>query len=252
MTQFRTRENFTARADDAIRQFTARGIDLPPAVVDAIAVLDRVRDTRPAAPPQTALRDMILAGADRADIDAALLADLGSLRLNQEWSQAIANAAGLVLRAIRDEHDPIFEQLKALADAQIEHVTAVAGFGGETLESLVRSGRHKDAQRLAEVDVAAAELVALWNIRDQYLTDGADTLRVGGWDCTRWCDERPVDHHAGSFQPGVTAHLLGGQLWYPTAAEAIEAAELVVREQAARERAANADRIARGFGSQFA
>lgn len=257
MTQYRTRENFTARADDAIRQLNARGIDLPTAVVDAVKTLTHLRETKPDAPAQTALRDMILAGAERAAIDAALLADLGSLRLDQEWRQAITNAAGLVLRAIRDEHDAIFEQLKALAERRIEHVSAVAALGDESLESLVRAGRQQDAQLLAEVDVAAAELVALWDLRDRYLTDGADTLKVGGWDCSRWRDERPVDHHAGNFAPSLTGHLLGGlrvgaELWYPSAGEAVEAAERVLREQAAKERAANADRVARGLGSQFA
>lgn len=257
MSQYRTRENAIYRADDAVKQLASRNIALPANVAGAVDTLDRVRGTRPAPPAQTAIRDLILAGADQADIDAALLADVGYSRLAGEWSQAALSAAQRVLHAIRDEHDAIFEQLAVLADKQIKHVTAVAAFGGETLENLVRAGRHPDAQLLAEVDVAAAELRELWSIRDQYLSDGADTLRVGGWDCSRWRDERPVDHHAGNFAPGLTEHLLGGlrvgaELWYPSATEAVDAAEQVQREQAAKERAANADRVARGLGGQFA
>jgi hypothetical protein len=244
------REAAVYRVQGGRKQVADRGIKFPKAVLDALAVFDRIEADTPRQPSQTAIREAILTGADQDEINALLLADLGAQRLRGEHAQARIDSAVRVLRAIRAAHDDIYPQLKALADMQIAHLEAVARLDGARLEDLVRAGRHDDAQALATVDVAAAELNTLWSMRDTFIVDRNGTT-VGMVNCSRWRDPRPVErHHRGDetlAQSLVNGLRNGGELWYPTHAEAIAAAEPIdANARAAAQRLAEIQR-AQGF-----
>jgi hypothetical protein len=130
-----------------------------------------------------------------------------------------------VLRAVRESHDTLFPQLKDLADKEIQHLDAVAALDTRDMMALVRRGDHHGAQLVAEVDTVAAELEALYELRDGYITPGGyEAMRLGHVDASRWRNpERPGrgDTPAESFLDGLASR---NRLWFPTAAEAVEEA----------------------------
>lgn len=248
-----TRDGMPYRAADARKQLHARGVELPEAVTAAYEVLDRITAAAPATPEPGAIRAAILDGANAATIDGLLLAELGHSRLRVEWAQARIDAAGRVLRALRQNTETVHDQLKVQAVELIDQLDHIAGLD-QPLDALVLDGRHDDAQLLAQVDTIAAELDALYTIRDRFLLPSAgrpDQIAVDGINCSRWRDPRPVSRHARgnrsiaeSFTDGLRA---GGKLWYPTAEQAVQAAQPIAAEEAtAREAAARAQR---GVGS---
>jgi hypothetical protein len=220
------RTNATYQAHGVLEQLNDRDVTLPDSVTAAIATLERIENDPPRQPSQTALREAILDGAEQEQINALLLADLGHQRLRGEHAQARIDAALAVLRAIRDAHDDLHLQLKTRAEKQIDHLDAVAALDTADVMQLVRAGDHRGAQLVAEVDVAAAELDALYGIRDGYLAAGGyDAMRLGPVDASRWRDpEQPGrgDTPAARFLDGLRR---GNTLWFPTKSEALDAAE---------------------------
>ena len=230
-----TRNNAVYRTADVRRKLADRGIGLPEEAAAAAANLDRIRATRPVQPEPNAVRDAILNDAEPAEIDRLLLAELGAARRLAAHNQAEIDAATRTLRQIRDGHNEIYPQLKQRADEAIAHIDAVAGLDGASLDALVRDGRHDDAKLLVNVTAAAAELQVLYELYAGYLADGGyQGMAPEGVNCSRWRDPRPVErHHRGDesvaevFVHGVRC---GGQLWYPTQAEAIAAAAPIAAE----------------------
>ncbi|MGE7002978.1 hypothetical protein ACQKHK_12660, partial [Staphylococcus capitis] len=185
---------YTARA--ALQEFAARGIDMPDSVTAAVDTLERIVAARPAKPPVDALRKLIVDGADEAEINDALLADLGHQRLFAEYQQAEQDAARTVTREIRNAADTLFPQLEQLARNAISTLEAVAGLGDTDLATLVRQGRHDDARALADFETVGEELHHLYALRDDYLTPGGfKSMLVDGVDCTQWSDPRKPHHH---------------------------------------------------------
>jgi hypothetical protein len=222
------RDNAVYQARGALEQLGQRNIDLPDSVTAEVAVLDRINAAPPMRPSTTALREAMLAGASEDEINALLLQDLGFARLQVEHNQAKIDAALIVLRAIRNAHDYLYPQLKALADKQIEPPEAVAALDTVDVMQLVRVGDHRAAQLVAGVDVVAAELDALYSIRDGYLAAGGyEAMRLGPVDASRWRDPE----HAGRGNSVADRFLdglrNGNQLWFPTKTEARAAAQPV-------------------------
>ncbi len=243
------RDGAPYRARNALTQITDRGIELPAAVTTAVAVLDRIEADTPREAATTAMRDAIVAGADSDEIARLLLADLGTSRLRVEYAQARIIAATRVLSAILAASGELHAALSVLADHAIGKLEKVAQLDGTSLEQLVREGRHDDAQALAEVEVVGAELAALYETRDSYLTRGGlAAARAGQFDCTQYRDPRiAAQHHRGELNvTGRWLHAMreGAELWYPTADEALAAAaplyaawEREAQKAAARQRA---------------
>ncbi|MBO0677188.1 hypothetical protein JRC04_06900 [Mycolicibacterium sp. S2-37] len=236
------RSGTTYRARNAVQQLTSRGIVLPDSIASAVAVLDRVAASGPREPDTVAVRNAIVDGADSDVINGLLLAELAYTRLRSEHAQAILIAAQRVLGAILDERANLHAALNMRAEHAIARLKNVAALDGASLEELVRAGRHDDAQALAEVEVVGAELVALYETRDSYLTPGGlDAARAGQFDCTQFRDPRvAARHHRDDL--GVVGNYLaalrhGAALWFPTSEEALAAAAPLYQEweqQAAR------------------
>ena len=129
-----------------LKQLDDRGIELPDTVTDKVARLARIEAERPAEPEHTALRDAILAGADRAELDGLLLDELGSQRLRSSYAQAILTAASSALSALRKARDEIHPRLAELADDAITKLRRIEALGSVSLDQLVRTGRHEEAR----------------------------------------------------------------------------------------------------------
>lgn len=246
---FADRNVWVFKARDAIEQFAARDIALPKPVLDAIAVMDRVAAAKPAKPEPTAIRQAIIAGAARDELDRLLLADATATRLASEWSQAHTDAAGAVLAAIRAAEPTLHSALRKQADACIDKLASVAKLGGGVkLEHLVRAGRQSEATLLAGRDTIAAELSALFDLRDNYLVrGGGKALNVNGVSCAVWRDPEAAAAHARGATVAdqfVTGLAAGVPLWFPSADEAIAAARVIADRRAA----AAEDRRRREYG----
>ncbi len=210
-------------------QLADRGVVLNADAVDALALYDRLDQNPPAAPDD--LRTAILAETPPKRLNEMLLANLAATIHRSAWDQARTDAAVLVLRAIGADAE-VFEQLKALAEKQIEHLNRVDELDGARLEDLVRDGRHEDAQLVASVDVAAAELNALWDLRGTLFYDRSGWV-VGYTDASSWYDPQVAATAPMRYDADMSTRLLGGlrvgaRLWFPTQGEAIERAEQIV------------------------
>ncbi len=214
----------------ALTALETRNIELPEAFSDAVRLLNTISANRPDEPPLTALRDAIIAQADEVGIGSALLLDLGAGRLATAWQQAINETANRALRLLLENRQTIHAQLAVIAADLIAKLQATADLGGTPLNTLVREGKHTEARLLADVDTTAAELNALYDFRDHYLIPGGfRALKVGHISCARWRNGPDIDHalHGGiteGFISGLRA-TPRGELWFPTAEEAREAAQ---------------------------
>jgi len=226
--------NYQAR--QAIDQFASRGIDFPKPVLDAIAVMDRVAAAKPTKPEHVAIRQAIIAGADQTELDRLLLADATYARLASECAQAHTDSAGAVLAAIRQAEPQLFPLLRKQADACIAKLATIAGMGDVRLEHLVRAGRQSDAALLAERDTIAADLAALYELRDRFLVlGGAKALNINGVRCDVWKDPDAAANARGktAAERYVSGLAAGVPLWFPSPAEAVAAASAIAEKRAA-------------------
>jgi hypothetical protein len=244
---FNRRDGAPYRARTALAALDQRGITLPAGVLETVNNLDRIEAELPPEPAVTAIHDAVLAGADRDQLDALVVYELGSHRIRTAYAQATLTAALGVLGAIMDSRDDLHAQLAELAENAITTLTRIADIGDVSLDVLIRGGRHDDARQVAERDIAGQELHALYEFRDLYLTPGGPAaMRLGTVDASRWRDPEAVDHklHGDSVTARYLAGLRGGgTLWYPTVEEAVEAARPLydmltrdAKEAAARQR----------------
>jgi hypothetical protein len=244
-----TREQAEYRLKDALAGFDARGVKLPDAVTAAVEHWRAVKNRAPADQPATAIRQAIVAGADDDEIDRLLLRDLGSTRLRSAFAQAAIDAANRALAAIIDARADLHAQLSKLADKAIADLAAVAALGDTSLDTLVRSGKTAEAKLFADRAVTGTELHAVFKLRDDYLLPGGiKAARVGHIDATQWRDPTAVDGTTGAtvvdrYLSGLRA---GGTLWYPTAEEAVAAAQPMFDEWQRQAEAEAAERRSQG------
>lgn len=240
------RDTHLQNAKTVLAKLRARDIEIPQPVIDAEIEWQRIRAMRPAEPSPTAVREAVLAGATREQIDTLILESLGHGLLAVGVAQAEIDAAGRVLAAVRDQAEPLFEQLRALAEIRVEAVEHAAGLGPiDTVSTLVSAGRNEDAKALADLEVNTAELAALRGLSWYLWLDGYLGAVTEGIDATVWSNPDTAGHHSKlGLAPGenqVAIIRAGGQLWFPSQAEALAAAEKIAatrrREQAtAREK----------------
>ena len=228
------RDGSPYRVRNLLAALDARGIDQPAPVADAVAVLDRIEDDKPAEPEQLALHDAIVAGATPDELNAVVLAELGSHRIRTAFEQARLTAAVDVLRAVLDSRHEIHEHLAAQAAGLIEKLEAIAALDDAKLDTLIREGRHDDARLLADKEIVGQELSELHQLRDLYLTPPGVEVRPSGVDCTIWVDPRKAPHLHGDTRADVFLDGIrkGAQLHYPSAEQAAEAAAPIARRMA--------------------
>lgn len=234
-----TRAITHTRARKLCSDLTAVGVDLPEEVTAALAHLDKVGTLEPKPIDTTAVADVYATGDAKKAAAAAL--DLTTYTARRAgWEEGRILAGINVLHTIRSHGDHIVQALAEKAAPLIDTVTAGALIDTHDLSALIRDGRNHEAELAARHDLHTGDLAHLYTLRAR-VTKGAE-YSVNGWDCGTWRDPRPVrDALAGRatavtgpaelYTRGVKA---GGELWFPTPAEATHAAGIIARAESAK------------------
>ena len=223
----RTAAAWTAR--QATSEFTSRDIKLPKSVTDRLRHLDLVEARKPTEIPANAIREAYYRLDDDQAIEQIALQHTTFHLRQGGHTQAVADAGVAVLVALREARSTLHPKLADLAAGYIAHIEKSVEIDTE-LDVLIRANRHDDARVVAEKDVVAAKLDALYLVRDLYLTGkGKDGIGdadygVAQFNCGRWRDPVKVMYHVReahsiyeAYYHGIKA---GGQLWFPTAEQA--------------------------------
>lgn len=215
---------------DLLAALAARNITLPADVIAAVEKHNKVAATIPEVPKPTALRDAIAADPDDENLAGMLLTHIGASQLADAWRSASNLTAQRALELVTVHRNEIHAQLAEQANACIRTLNELAELGpGITLDDLVRQG-HPAAKQWADRETVAAELRALFALRDEHLLPpGVRSLSNGGFDFSRYRNPDVAEHHAqGPTLADATLAALraGAQLHYPTAETALELAQV--------------------------
>ncbi|BBY84172.1 hypothetical protein H7I53_18370 [Mycolicibacterium pulveris] len=233
------REGAPYRLRAALKKFAEHDVDLPKPVARAVELLDRIEANPVPDPSPHTLHDAVLDGASLDQLDQLALRQLAHGRVRDAWAQARLTAAANALDAILDCRNEIHAALAEVADDCISKLERIAELGDARLDTLIREGKTDAARLVADKELTGSQLNELYQFRDVYLTPPEIDPRPHGVDCTRWREPRKVRNLHGDnvLDTLITGLKRGGQLWYPSAAEAAEAAAPIVAEhQAAGER----------------
>jgi hypothetical protein len=213
---------------------TRQGVGLPSATTLALSTLDHIEARKPATEAdRQPLIDAYLAKAKASEINtAATEFEITTVRF-QCWSQARNQAGRRVLAALRDNHEDIVTALAERAApliADIEHAANVETT--MSLDKLVRDGRDDDAKVVARLEIVAAELDSIYQLRHD-VTPREGRYSTAAFDCGVWRDPRAAQEvkakgTADYYTAGIRA---GGRLWMPTWRQALAAAEEIANEQ---------------------
>jgi len=233
----------------------ARYMTVPGEITDAIKHLDAVEAMQPEPVTTTDLADAY-AARDTKRINALAVALATEQQRRAAWTEARARAGKAVMSAVTRNGDAIIAELADHAAPLNEQITAAAKVETHDVAVLLRAGRKEDADLVARLDLLAGDLTTLYSLRD-HITAGAD-YGVGGIGCGVWRDPRPVTQAqagrttlpgtpAGRYVQGIRA---GGQLWFPTPAEALAAAQRIYRERESQRQAEETENWRRATGAR--
>jgi len=219
----------TYRLTSAREALDARNVQYPTPVQTALGLVDQIRDRRPVEPDDGAIVDGYLSGANHEALLQAATREAMHARLVSAHDGALKAASRRALTALLDAGDEIVEQLRPLADEQIEAIQRVADLDQTDLPALLAAGRADDAIAVSGLAAASTELLQLYELRDAYLWP-KDVANINGTRCSEWADPTVVEHHLASvpryFNNVYLMGLrLGATLWWPTLEEAIAAAQ---------------------------
>lgn len=226
-------------ADTARRirdRFAAHGIR-PPAEVQA--ALDRL-DTHDAnRPPYPTVQDRLQANLDgdyQRAADLAVQSAAADLA-REAWAEARAQLGLQAMAAWTGCGNQLTKRLQKIAGPLIEQLEQAAGLDDVTdLAALIRAGRDADYQLAARLDLIAADLAALFQLRRDVTTDADYGQESHGVHCGVWQDPRLVpalpQRDQGSSRAYYLAGIRGGAgLWFPLPAEAEQQAAKIRADQ---------------------
>lgn len=218
-----------SRIASARKALEARDVVYPKQVQAALGLVDQIRDRRPAAPSDSAVMDGYLSGANNEALLQAATREAMHACLVSAHDGALKTASRRALTAILDAGDALVEQLRQLAEAQIEAIQRVANLDQVDLPTLLAAGRTEDATAVAGLAAASTALQQLYGLRDAFLWP-KDVANINGVDCSVWTDSTVVEHHLASVAHHLdNVYLMGlrkgATLWWPTLEEAIAAAQ---------------------------
>lgn len=234
-----------AMAPDTFRstvaELTRRKVTVPKTIAHALADLDRIESLRPPEVTDTDVRHAYAdPGITPADLDTLAQRAACAPRLRTAWGEAKIDAASRGLSALHDEADTLVEALRPEAEAAIAEVEWFAREGSPDIAALVRAGRAKDAARAAAVENAHAEWGALRDLRRKVTVRGFPWGAAGLWANTEEVEAAWAGSTRGLSGLAYFAAVIreGGQPYWPTMAEAADAAARLDR---ARTKAASDD-----------
>lgn len=220
-----------SRLQRAREALDARNVQYPKQVQAVFGLVDQIRDRRPVEPDDRALMDGYLSGANNEALLQAATREAMHARLVSAHDGALKTASRKALNALLDAGDEIVEQLRPLAEAQIEAIERVAELDQTDLPTLLAAGRADDATAVAGLATASTALLQLYELRNAFLwPPGPGVYVLNGVDSSVWQDETIVLHHLASVQAHLDCVYLlglrkGATLWWPTLDEAITAAQ---------------------------
>jgi len=243
------------RATDTTRDLTAVGVVLPEDVTAALARLEaHLERGRPTAPDAAALAEAYAEGATDKALDVLLAQHVAATAKAAAYAEACKRLGSHVMSALTANGDAITRQLADLAQPIIDKLEATAALTTLDVAVLVRHGDNAGADLAARAEVTAGDLSNLYRLRAA-VTHGAE-YGVGGWNASMWRNPaairqaeatntlRPSMTGAERYLVGIRA---GGELWFPTPAEAVAVAQQYATQEQRERLAAEAAEFGRGI-----
>jgi len=212
----------------AIARLDHYDVALPPAVLDALAELDRVEGLRPPATEEhdlvDAYRDPTLKAAQLAAVAARILADA---TMRSAWDQARNGAAQAGVRCLAEHAADILEDLRPTAERHIETMVWYAEHDAPDVATLVNTGKMEEATRAAAVPSAHSEWAALTTLRANITKPLSfeGWGRGGTWEHPERVRAATAPRSLSGLDLIVVGVKAGGVMHWPTMAEAAKVAE---------------------------
>ena len=215
-------------AQNAARSLDEFGIKLN---TDADRCLQRLNDLKANPPtplPHNAVAGLVADAAKPAVIDAAVAAHIGHNHRIIQHDVAINIVGQRVLDAILGDRDRLHAELALIANEVIDRLHRAAAVD-ESITELAKQRRNDEATVLASIDADAEQLRRLFVVRDEYLTPASEKWSTGWWSCATysnpWDVKNPSPREETVWEVWRAEIRAGGQLWFPTIAEARAASQ---------------------------
>jgi hypothetical protein len=218
-------DDFAREANDCAKRLAHFSIEPPTPAARWLARLHQLQQNPPLPAPHNGVAELLAApeAPDEADVDAAIMRHLSAHHRAQQHGTAEKLVGRKALDAVLASRDELHKQLAGIADEIIAKLHAAAEIT-ETLGDLTRQRRIDDATIVAHADSDAEQLLALYMLRNQFLTPAGAQWSTGLWSCENWSNPWNLQNHTGtymtiwgSWREGIRH---GGRLWFATFEEA--------------------------------
>jgi hypothetical protein len=215
-------------AGNACRALDEFGITLN---ADADRWLQRLNELKANPPqplPHNAVAELVADAAKPAVIGAAVAAHVGQNHRIIQHDVALNISGRRVLDALLADRDRIHAALAVIANEVIDRLHRAAAVD-ESITELAKQRRNDEATVLACIDSDAETLRRLFVIRDEYLTPASEKWSTGWWSCATYSNPWELKNSSPREETVwevIRAEIrAGGQLWFPTIAEARAASQ---------------------------
>jgi hypothetical protein len=229
-------------ADDVIGKLRQHGVKLPSRFADLYGTFTGINI--PAEPDADAAANAIADGQAPSAVEELIRAQLFTPALRAASARAKHIAAQRVLHALSKHAEHVHEQLRPIGESLISDIEQAAQIGNISLTELVRTGRHEDAHRYAELSSNLTRLSDLYRLRNAVWN--VTQLDVNGVDCSEFHDlisfTSPV-RLSDRDNDAAKQHSLwsrGARRWFPTPAEWHARAQQLLPDHQAHQDAINA------------
>jgi hypothetical protein len=198
---------------------------------DTDRCLRRLNDLKANPPqplPHNAVAELVADAAKPAVIGAAVAAHVGQNHRIIQHDVALNISGRRVLDALLADRDRIHAALAVIANEVIDRLHRAAAVD-ESIAELAKQRRNDEATVLACIDSDAETLRRLFVIRDEYLTPASEKWSTGWWSCATYSNPWELKNSSPREETVwevIRAEIrAGGQLWFPTIAEARAASQ---------------------------
>ncbi|WP_062069428.1 hypothetical protein [Demequina sediminicola] len=221
-----TRETARSNVANLVSILATRSIPVPDAVQETLTELERVEKLAPKTIEHNALRDAYLdPTATPAAIDKIALHIASSAIRRSSHQEAVMTAAMRAWRTFGENIDTFIEALEHVAHEHIANLEWLAVQPDRDPVNMIQARRPEDATRAVAATNGLHDLAAMRALRAKLTGPG----RTWPSEVAIWKDPAPSlrIHDADALTVTCDTIAAGGQLWWPTRAEA-EAQEQVL------------------------